>query len=188
MNLIKLIFGSSEVSIKDEQTGLAKFTRLTVLSADILTNATTTDNPMNATPTEALESVENSLLTNIKSVKVLMPSSLTLNCLVTDQSTSDSIMHAWSDQEATFTITSRAIISQAMALVNVEFKQTNQNTSAIIATLTFEQTAEAQLSNFDPKQAADRDTLGITTKVPTSLTSTVGNFYNNVKSKIGALL
>lgn len=185
MDLLKLLFSNSTLIIKDERNGVIKWPRLTPLSADITAASTMTDQPMAATPIQAIGVYENVILNNMQAVKVLMPAALTLHCLITDVSTAESIIQGWKDKESTFTITSRSIISQAMALVKVEFNQSKSNLSAVIATLNFEQTAESNLSNFDPKQVADRDTLGITTKAPESLTTTVSNFYNNVTSKLG---
>ena len=185
MDLIKLLFSNTSLQIKDELTGVIKWPRLTPLSADITAAAVVSDQPFAATPIQAVGVYENAILTNMQAVKILMPASLSLNALITDVSTAESIIQGWKDKESTFTITSRSIISQGMALVKVEFNQSKNNLSAVVATLSFEQTAESNLSNFNPKQAADRDTLGITTKAPESLTSRVTTFYNNVTSKLG---
>ena len=185
MDLIKLLIGTSSLRIVDDATGVRKWPKLNVLTVAITATASTSDNPMAATPAQAIASYESDIINNMQSVKVIMPSAMTITALINDTSTAESIVSAWASQEDTFSITSRSIISNAMALVNVVFKQSNTNTSSVAAELYFEQTAESQLFKFDPKQPADSSQIGIATKAPQSLTSTVSTFYNSVTSKLG---
>ncbi len=185
MDLISLLLADSKLKIVDERAGVTRFTKLDVLTVSIISPAITSDQPMAATPIQALGSFEKNVVTNINSSKIIMPAVMSVRGIVSDKSTAESLINAWKDQELTFKITSRNILVSGMALVDLEFKQDNVNISSIGVELSFEQTVESITSRFDPKQSADRDQLGVTTKSPTSLTDTVANLYNSVTSTIG---
>lgn len=185
MNLLQTILNPSSLKVVDEQTLVTKWPSIAVISVDILSSAVATDIPLAATSLQVVSVYEEGIISNMQAAKVLMPAAMTVNAVISDQSTMDSVIAGWRNTESTYTITSRSIIAKAMALTTVEIGQTNENLSGVTVTLTFEQTSISDESQFNPRQQADKDSLGIDSKQPEGLTSTVTNLYNNIKSKLG---
>lgn len=185
MELIQMFLGSKSMKIIDETSGIQKWSGLAIISVEIMASSNSSDIPVAATSMQVVSVYEGSLISNMQANKVLTPSSLNINAVCTDVSTMENIISSFKDLEATYKITSRNIISEAMALVNVEIAQTPENVSGVVLRLAFEQTSKSSDSGFNPLQSADQDSLGVSSQESETLTSTVTGLYNNIKSKIG---
>lgn len=185
MDFLRLLLGNTSLSIIDEQSGISKWPRFEALSVDIMAGANSTDNPIAATPLQVVGVYSESVYSNMQGSKVLMPSNMSITGIVADVSTMDSIIAAFKDLESTYSITARSIISNGMSLVGIEINQNSDNISSANVTLNFDQTSESNLTEFNPLQSADKDTVGISTKQPITLTDRVSDLYNNITSKLG---
>lgn len=136
---------------------------------------------------------------DIKSGKILRPSAMRVTALVANLSTVESLLKSFSDVTATFTVTSKSIITDYMCICNVNIEQTGDILSAAKVIIELEQTAPTSIGNFDPNNPADESSYGVRIQAPPSvlasavsavdnLSSTATALYNKVSTSVTSLL
>jgi hypothetical protein len=188
------LFSVSPLKIVNEANGYEYWAGLAVKSVDVMLDSAVTDNPLsNKSFTEEALYVD-ILDVDTRNGKIIRPVKLKMTLLSTDLSTIESMMGALANASQTFSITSKAIISDSMMLIDLTINQKADMVSAHELIAEFEQAEPPIPVEFDPENPSNRSNFGIRIQLPTSiladgirsvtgnLTGSVESLYNRVAS------
>lgn len=191
---ISSLFSVSPLKIVNEADGYENFAGLAVKSVDVMLESAVTDNPLsNKSFTE--ESIYTDLLdVDTRNGKIIRPVKIKLTVISNDLSTIENMMGALADPVRTFSITSKAIISDAMMLVDLTISQSKDMISANELVAEFEQFEPPIVDGYNPSDHANSSRFGIRIQLPESvvanaiksvtgsLTSSVQSLYNKISA------
>lgn len=198
-SIIDSLIGSAPFSFVSDYDGNSYFKDLKIVSVEIDQACAVARDPISMEQVTETETYVSLLDADIKSGKILRPSAMRITALVANVSTMESLIRAYADVTLTFTVTSKAIISDYMCITSLEVTQSGEVTSANRVVIELEQTAPTVVGNYDPSNPADESTYGIRIQAPptvlasavsavSSLSSNAQALYNKVSSSVSSLL
>jgi len=207
-NLIDQLFSRSPLTVINELHGVQTWDKLGVISVDILPDAITATQPVSLpTYTDKNLSIEGSRLDS-KNAKVIQPTRLVIKAVTKDLALVESIMGDFADVMSTFSVTSKGIISDSMAIIELDIDFSPENTDSYLLTIRMEQAERMKLGEYDPESPSDESTYGIRVQSPqpsvfekaldglavessgtlNSFTSSVSGLYNKVQNVIDGVI
>lgn len=181
-NILSSLLSKPAVLITDEKTGLNIWPNIKVLSVDFNNGSENTDNPVQTASDGGKVVVESH---DIEASKVLRPSMVVLEAGTTDISTVESIIQAFYRTDTVFTIFSKSMIGERMALVEADFENGPDVMSGTKMTLKFEQTSPVKPEGYVPAQPSDSSLSTIGTQLLAKAKNGVAGLAASIKSKVG---
>lgn len=186
-SIISAVQGKSIVSFVNETTGTACWTDANVKDVEIISDSDNADNPLSTEQVNESSVFTGLLAADVKTAKIIKPVRLKITILTDNLSLVENVMNLFADVTVTIAVTSKGIVSTAMAISHVAIEQTPDMLSASRLTVLMEQTQPPQPTTFDPAQAAqaaDASTLGLGVQN----LNTVGPSLSTVGNGIGSLV
>jgi len=172
-------------SITNELTGYPVWANLKIVSVNIELQSDNSDYPM------ALQQYSNGNVylgfqtADLNALKVLDPDRIVIEGIAPDISTTKSILSAFGNTQATFTVITKGIMSQSLAVTNVEIDQDADILSAALINITLERTMPPGVAGYNPAQPSDSTSIGSALQtLGSALTSSVTGLYNTVASAL----
>lgn len=160
-SFLKALIGSTYLSIKETGTNYPYWTDLRVLKVEGQSSADVARKPL-ATKDLTEEAVYTDTLDiDTRNAKIIQPVRLRITARADNLSTVESIRRRFADNTASFSITSRSVIANNMAPMNVIFTQSADHVSAVEIEMDFEQYAPPVVNSFDPLHSQDAPTYGV---------------------------
>lgn len=151
---------------KNEGTNLQVWQGLKVASVEIRNSSANTEHPMIIATSNDAESFSTLIDKDLPTVKIIQPSSLHVNALCDDLSTLENILTDFDDVTATFQISTKSIIATGMVFNTLEIEQSPAMLTASKITMSFEQVELPEFADYNPEQAGDASTYGISIQSP----------------------
>lgn len=177
--ILTAVFSRPQFIATNETLKQVVWKGMAVVDVDIDSSAAVTDMPLaidgpkDAATTSAIQ--ENDL----KACKIIQPSRLQVNALISDLSIIENIITVFKDPTATMSITTKSIIADFLVMTALDIQQSHEMTSASRIAMTFEQAQPPLDSGFQPEQSADASMYGISVQQP-PVVSPLGSLMNSV--------
>jgi len=189
-SILDTLFKKSPLTIVNDVTGLKSFTDLAIVSVDLMPETTTSESPLYNQDGTATSVYDSGIQIDTKNTKIIRPVKLKIHALSNNPSTVENLMVAFQDARLSFSITSKAIISDAMVMTDMVITQSAEMTAAVDITIELEQAFIPKSNAFAPKGSANASSFGLRIQQPQSLatnainkvTSTVSGLYDKVSS------
>jgi hypothetical protein len=172
-------------STTNETTGYPVWANLKIVDVSIEGQSENSDFPIslqqyaNGTTYLGLQSAD------MNAIKVLMPTRIIIDGIAPDISTVQSVLSAFGNTQATFTILTKGFLSQQLSVTNVEIDQNAEVLSAALIKITLERTKPAAPSAYAPAQPSDLASIGsVLQTLGSALTSSVTGLYNTVATAL----
>lgn len=153
---------------KNEGTGYQVWNRFKVAAVEIHSSSANSEHPITVDQTTEAVSFETLIEADLKTIKVIQPSSLRVVGLCDDLSTLENIVASFQDLTATFEISTKSIIASNLAFTGLEIEQSAQMLSASRVSMSFEQCQYPQFANYNPEQDGDVSVYGVSVQSPYS--------------------
>lgn len=193
--ILSTLFGKPIFSVQNEKTGRAIWTDLGIVDVEFMLSSENTDQPLSNQQVSNDSVYQSILSTDIQSVKIMSPTRIRVTALCSNLSTVKSIISYFDDSSNTMTVNSKSIITQSLAISEVDIEQSPEIISAVKIIIVFERAPTAQATKYSPAQAADQSVYGVTLQNPPSvvplatLTKAISSASSAVtKSVSGALI
>lgn len=183
--ILSTLISPQGLRVVNDATGLEVFTGLKVKKVEIEPSAALADNPFMTGTTANETVVQDTTQADLRSGKVLDPVRMTISALSEDSIATGVLIQLFLDQTHTLTVTSKSIITSTMAIANIDITQDKDHLSTDVIEITLIQAVPASQKPPVPMQAADANAAGISTVVPTDLTTSVETLYNKILMQTG---
>jgi hypothetical protein len=207
-SIFQAILGTNPFSITNDadENSVRYWTDLKIIAVEILVSSNVVDQPLALTAVthDADKRFDknfiNLLDVDTRNGKIIQPTKLRMKCMCANLSTVESMMRYFEDITASFSITSKAIISDLMIMTDLAITQSTESLSAVEMVVEWEQAGRRVQATYDPSNPADEETFGVRIQQPESiiaesissigdqLTSAAKALYNKVQGTITSLL
>lgn len=185
-SILSAVLPSSAFRVYNERNNTQVWKSLAVSRVQIDVASANAKNPLSNVQRSQTGTYQLLMKQDVEASKIIRPTRMLITGFIPDISTVENVIASWLSRQTTFTIMSRGVIGDNMAVINVEFEQSPEMLSAQKVTIEVEQAAVATFNKFDPAQPADQSTYGIRIQTPSSVLGTVASVYNRVTSFVGS--
>lgn len=185
-SIISSFLGPARFVVTDEITGIAIWKNFKVKDVEVNSSSANTNNPIQKDDSTAKPTYTSLLSDDIKTLKIINPSSMIITGFCDDDSSIESVISSFSNTSLTLTISTKGIIAKSMAVVSVDIEQGIEMTSANKVSISLEQTKTQPVGGFFlPAQSSDASVFGVTMQQPQPISVNVESLYNKVSSIFG---
>lgn len=167
-------------SAKNEKTGRACWTTLSVKSVEIDTSTSNTGNPLSQGQQASQSTTTNLLAADVKTIKIINPTRLKITCLCKDASSVSNIISVFADIEATVAITTKGLTAISMAVQNITIEQTPEMVSACKVIIDLEKVTPNPAAGYNPSQSANASATSSISQTISSAVSSVSSAASTV--------
>lgn len=186
--LLSSLVGSSKWKIVNETYQIPLWTGIGVLSVDIASDAQVSNQPLATQDLTEATVYINLLDVDVSNAKILRPPAIRMTVLVPDVSTLENILTSFVDVTATFSVTSKSIVTDAMLLKGVTVVHDNEILSASKVTMEFEQWTPDANGSYNPDGSYNASNYGVRIqKLNTISISSISSTVDGLTSSAEAL-
>lgn len=186
--ILASLLSTGNLKVFNEATRYQIWKSLKIISVEIGLDSSNSDEPISTAQLSESSTYIALLTEDIQSAKIIRPAHMRIVAMCNDISTLESILSIYADTTSTLSITSRSIITDSLALTDVEVVQLPESLSASRVTLELEQAIPPAVNSFNPAQSQDSSTFGVRIQTPPTVADTVGTLYSKVQSFIGSVV
>jgi hypothetical protein len=180
-SILSSILSKTLFTATNELTGIVLWPNLKIESVKILVASENTDSPMSTIQYSSSGPYNNLTSIDIGAIKIMKPSSIIIKAICPDIQTINGVISSFADQQLTFSVLTKGIITPSLVISSLEIEQTAEMLSSAEITITTERSSPMVKKVYTPAQSADATSIGSRLQTLSSgLTTTASNLYNTV--------
>ncbi|ABL96835.1 hypothetical protein BcepF1.104 [Burkholderia phage BcepF1] len=188
-SILSSLFGKASFSAISEITNTPVWTGIKILNVEIDASSANSETPLGIN--QRSEDIVLVSLTqdDIRATKIIQPAIMRVTALCQNLSIYENVVAAFANVMQTLTISTKGVIAQNMAVVEVTATQSSEILSATHVEILMKQSnAPGSGSSYNPSQPSDRSTQSITIQTPDSVLTTARNLFDTAISKVSGFL